>query len=111
MVLKLGIGTVAVVGSYLLVKGEITVLTFFMFLLVVTRMYEPLQISLQNLSAMISLDTNCKRMDEILSHDEQTGNNTLQMRAMILFLIMWLLLIIKKNKYYLMSHLLLNKVK
>lgn len=77
MVLKLGIGTVAVVGSYLLVKGEITVLTFFMFLLVVTRMYEPLQISLQNLSAMISLDTNCKRMDEILSHDEQTGNNTL----------------------------------
>ena len=75
MILKLGIGTV--VGSYLLVKGEITVLTFFMFLLVVTRMYEPLQISLQNLSAMISLDTNCKRMDEILSHDEQTGNNTL----------------------------------
>lgn len=77
MILKLGIGTVAVVGSYLLVKGEITVLTFFMFLLVVTRMYEPLQISLQNLSAMINLDTNCKRMDEILSHDEQTGNNTL----------------------------------
>ena len=77
MILKLGMGTVAVVGSYLLVKGEITVLTFFMFLLVVTRMYEPLQISLQNLSAMISLDTNCKRMDEILSHDEQTGNNTL----------------------------------
>lgn len=77
MILKLGMGTVAVVGSYLLVKGEITVLKFFMFLLVVTRMYEPLQISLQNLSAMISLDTNCKRMDEILSHDEQTGNNTL----------------------------------
>ena len=77
MILKLGMGTVAVVGSYLLVKGEITVLTFFMFLLVVTRMYEPLQISLQNLSAMISLDTNCKRMDEILSHDEQTGNDTL----------------------------------
>ena len=46
MILKLGMGTVALVGSYLLVKGEITVLTFFMFLLVVTRMYEPLQISL-----------------------------------------------------------------
>ena len=77
MILKLGMGTVALVGSYLLVKGEITVLTFFMFLLVVTRMYEPLQISLQNLSAMISLDTNCKRMDEILSHEEQTGVDTL----------------------------------
>ena len=41
MVLKLGIGTVAVVGSFLLINGEINILTFFMFLLVVTRMYEP----------------------------------------------------------------------
>lgn len=60
MILKLGMGTVAVVGSMLLVSGEINVLTFFMFLLVVTRMYEPLQISLQNLSAIISADVNCK---------------------------------------------------
>lgn len=77
MVLKLGIGTVAVVGSSLLVSGEINVLTFFMFLLVVTRMYEPLQIALQNLSAIISIDVNCKRMDEILSHGEQTGRDVL----------------------------------
>lgn len=77
MILKLGIGTVAVTGSSLLIKGEINLLTFFMFLLVVTRMYEPLQISLQNLSAIISADVNCKRMDEILSHEEQTGSNTL----------------------------------
>ena len=41
MILKLGIGTVALVGSILLVKGEINVLTLFVFLLVVTRMYEP----------------------------------------------------------------------
>lgn len=77
MILKLGIGTVALVGSLLLVKGEITVLTFFLFLLVVTRMYEPLQIALQNLSAIISLDTTCERMDEILSHEEQTGKEAL----------------------------------
>lgn len=77
MILKFGIGTVAVAGSSLLIKGEINLLTFFMFLLVVTRMYEPLQISLQNLSAIISADINCKRMDEILSHEEQTGSSTL----------------------------------
>lgn len=77
MILKLGIGTVAVVGSALLLNGQITVLTFFMFLLVVTRMYEPLQISLQNLSAIISADTNCKRMDEILSYEEQEGDKEL----------------------------------
>ena len=77
MILKLGIGTVAVTGSILLTKGEIRVLTFFMFLLVVTRMYEPLQIALQNLAAIISLNTNCARMDEILSHEEQTGRENL----------------------------------
>ena len=73
MILKLGIGTVALVGSILLVNGKINVLTLFVFLLVVTRMYEPLQIALQNLSALISLEPSCERMDEILSHDEQTG--------------------------------------
>lgn len=77
MILKLGIGTVALAGSILLVKGEINVLTFFVFLLVVTKMYEPLQIALQNLSAIISLDTTCERMDEILSHDEQSGKTEL----------------------------------
>ncbi len=77
MILKLSIGTVAVAGSALLISGEINVLTFFMFLLVVTRMYEPLQISLQNLSAIISVDVNCRRMDEILSHDEQSGSEVL----------------------------------
>ncbi len=77
MILKLGIGTVALVGSMLLIRGELSVLTFFLFLLVVTRMYEPLQIALQNLSAIISLDTTCERMDEILSHEEQTGKEEL----------------------------------
>ncbi len=77
MILKLGIGTVALVGSMLLIRGELSVLNFFLFLLVVTRMYEPLQIALQNLSAIISLDTTCERMDEILSHEEQTGKEEL----------------------------------
>lgn len=77
MILKFGIATVAVTGSALLIKGDITVLTFFMFLLVVTRMYEPLQISLQNLSAIINMSKSCERMDEILSHEEQTGTGSL----------------------------------
>ena len=77
MILKFGIGTVAVVGSGLLIKGEINVITFFMYLLVVSRMYEPLQVSLQNLAAMIATDTQCERMDEILSHSEQTGADSL----------------------------------
>ncbi len=77
MILKFGIGTVAIMGSSLLMRHEIDLLTFFAFLLVVTRMYEPMQIALQNLSAIISMDTTTNRMDEILSHEEQTGSNIL----------------------------------
>lgn len=77
LVLKLGIATTALAGSALLIKGEINVLTFFMYLLVVSRLYDPLQTALQNLAAVISVCTNVKRMDEILFHPIQTGSNTL----------------------------------
>ena len=73
MILKLGIGTVAVEGAVLLAYGEIDVLSFFAYLLVVSRMYDPLQVSLQNLAAIISCDVRCSRMDEILSCKEQGG--------------------------------------
>lgn len=73
MILKLGIATVALVGSALLIDGSLNVLTFFMFLLLVSRLYDPMQIALQNLAAIISTDVQCKRMDEILSHETQTG--------------------------------------
>ena len=66
MILKLGIATVALVGGTLLAKGEISVLTFFMFLLVVSRIYDPMQVSLQNLAAIISSEVQSARLDEIL---------------------------------------------
>ena len=40
LVLKLGIATVALVGAVLLMQGSLSVLTFFMFLLVVSRLYD-----------------------------------------------------------------------
>lgn len=77
LVLKLGIATVALVGSVLLISGSLDVLTFFMFLLVVSRLYDPLQSALQNLAAIISTRTNIARMNEILDHPIQTGSDTL----------------------------------
>ena len=77
MILKLGIGTVALTGGVLFAKGEIDALTFFMYLLVVSRMYDPFQVALESLSAVISTDTQCKRMDEILNHEEQSGATTM----------------------------------
>ena len=77
MILKLGIATVALVGSILLVDGTLDILTFFMFLLVASRLYDPMQSSLQNLAAVIAMRTNVARMNEILDHPVQQGENKL----------------------------------
>ena len=77
MVLKLGIATVALVGSALLVQGTLDILIFFMYLLVVSRLYDPLESALQNLAAIINTNTNIARMNEILDHPIQEGADTL----------------------------------
>ena len=77
LVLKLGIATVALAGAVLLMQGSLSVLTFFMFLLVVSRLYDPLQGALQNLAAVISTRTNIARMNEILDHPIQQGSDRL----------------------------------
>ena len=77
LVLRLGIATTALAGAALLVKGELDVLTFFMFLLVVSRLYDPLEGTLQNLAAIIGTNTNIERMNEILDCPVQTGSEEL----------------------------------
>ena len=77
MVLKLGIASVAIVGAALLVNGSLNALTFFMFLLVASRLYDPMQAALQNLAAIIAMRTNVARMNEILDYPVQTGSEAL----------------------------------
>jgi len=73
MILKLGIATVALAGASLLVGGSLSLATFFMFLLVASRLYDPMAGALINLGAVLSMNVQCERMDEILSHKEQGG--------------------------------------
>ena len=81
MVLKLGIATVALTGSVLLMDGSIDVLTLFLFLLVASRLYDPMQGALQNLAAVIAMRTNVARMNEILEYPIQTGQEQLTNRG------------------------------
>lgn len=48
-----------------------------MFLLVVSRIYDPMQVSLQNLAAIISSEVQSSRLDEILSHSVQEGSSVM----------------------------------
>ena len=77
MVLKLGIASVALTGATLLAKGGIDVLTLFLFLLVASRLYDPMQGALQNLAAVIAMRTNVGRMNEILDYPIQAGSEEL----------------------------------
>lgn len=72
MLLKFGIATVALVGGVLLTQG-LPVLTFFMYLLLVSRLYDPMSSSLQNLAAIISTQINIDRMKEIEDYPIQPG--------------------------------------
>ncbi len=82
MVLKAGIATTVLAGGVLLADGKITLLTFFAFMILVSRVYDPLIAALDNLSAVIMImNIQCRRMDEILSHPEQEGRPELTNRG------------------------------
>lgn len=80
-ILRFGIGTVALVGSVLLCSGKLDVLTFFMFILVVSRIYEPMQGTLMNLAAVIAQDVNVERMNEITDYPVQKGSDELDVKS------------------------------
>ena len=81
MILKFGIATTALVGAMLLKSGELGVLEFFLFLIIASRLYNPLTTSLEHFAAIIALDVNCERLNDILQHKEQTGTEELKVNG------------------------------
>ena len=74
LLLKFGIATTALAGGILLALGQLDALTFFMYLMVVSRIYDPMCTSLQNLAAIISCRVNIGRMKEIYDTPFQEGS-------------------------------------
>lgn len=74
MLLKFGIGTVALVGGTMLIGGSLTLMQFFCFLLVASRLYEPMSSTLISLALINSLQINVDRMNEINYTKEQEGS-------------------------------------
>ena len=81
MVLKFGIATTAIVGGSLIVHDELSIMHFFLFLLVVSRLYDPMAGAMVNLAAIISTQVPANRLNEILEHPMQTGSETLTNRG------------------------------
>ncbi|MBQ9707993.1 MAG: ABC transporter ATP-binding protein, partial [Firmicutes bacterium] len=75
LLLKFGIGTVALIGGSMLIQGNLTLMQFFCFLLVASRLYEPMNSTLINLAAINALQVNVDRMNEINNTREQEGSS------------------------------------
>lgn len=75
ILLKFGIATVALVGSSMLIKGELNMIQFVCFLLVASRLYEPMIATLVNLAALNGLQVSVDRMNRIFNTREQNGTS------------------------------------
>ncbi|MBW6409357.1 ABC transporter ATP-binding protein [Clostridium weizhouense] len=75
MLLKIGIATVVLVGGMSLLKGETDLITFIMFLIAASRIFDPLSTSLINLAAIFSTLLQIKRMQDIESQKIQIGTD------------------------------------
>lgn len=78
LILKLGIVSVVLVGTTLLTQGSISFSTFLLFLIVASRLYDPLNGTLQNLAAIISCQPRIDRLNEISNYPIQTGKEEFQ---------------------------------
>ena len=73
MILKVGIATAMLMGIHLLIKGEIDIVIFLVFMMIATRIFEPLNGTLINLAAIFVTLLSVDRMREIYNTPIQTG--------------------------------------
>jgi ATP-binding cassette subfamily B protein len=72
-ILRLGLATVILVGGSLLIKGETDLLTYFIFLVTASRLYDPLSGNLTNIAEIFGTEMPIRRMNEIENYKIQTG--------------------------------------
>lgn len=76
--LRLGIASVIVVGTMLLVAGRVDFLVFFVYLLAVTRVYDPINVILQAIAELMDMSLSLKRMRAIENEPVQTGSTSFE---------------------------------
>lgn len=74
VIMRLGMSTTVLVGASLILSGDIDFLTFFMFLLMVTRVYAPFDQSLALIAEVFVSDVSVARLNEVFDTPEATGS-------------------------------------
>ena len=73
-VLRLGIPTVVLTGALLFAGGQVDFITYLVFLLAVTRLYDPLSIVLTQIAALFNAGIKIRRMQAIENEQVQRGS-------------------------------------
>ena len=73
-ILKLGLASVIIVGADMLANGSIDLFTYLIFMVIGSRIYNPLNEVMNNLAALFYLDVRINRMNEMESLPIQQGN-------------------------------------
>lgn len=74
--LKLGLPSVILTGAFLLSKGTISVFVYLVFLVVASRIYNPIMGALDNFAALIYLKVRINRMKDMKKMPKQEGVTT-----------------------------------
>lgn len=79
--LKLGIATTILVGAALIVSGGVDFLTYFAFLLVVTRVYDPINVVLQSSIELMETRHSIRRTNALAAERPVTGSKDFRPRG------------------------------
>lgn len=74
VIMRLGMATTVLVGANLILSGDIDFMTFFMFLMMVTRIYAPFDQSLALIAEIFVSDVSVKRLNEVFDASVATGS-------------------------------------
>ena len=78
VIMRLGLATTVLVGAKLILTGSIGFMTFFMFLLMVTRVYAPFDQSLALIAEVFISDVSVQRLNEIFDTPVAGGAETFE---------------------------------
>jgi len=79
--LKLGLASVVLVGSQLLIKGETDLITYIIFLITASRLYDPLSGTLANIAEIFMVEIPIQRMREIQEMPIQIGKEDMSVQG------------------------------
>lgn len=78
-ILRIGLGIVVLLGTYLLEQQQLTVLGFILFIFVAVRIYDPLTNSLYKIGEFIYSLVSANRIKNIFKIEEQGGSSNIEL--------------------------------